>query len=146
MIMLKNLNPLLSADLIYVLQAMGHGDEIVIVDANFPAESSGPQTVHLDGVSATAALEAVLSVMPLDTFVDEACFIMGPVGEPDREEPIFAEFRAIIARAEGPQFVLGRIERFDFYARASEAFAILATGERRLYGNIILKKGIVRPQ
>jgi L-fucose mutarotase len=143
--MLKNLNPLLSPDLLYVLRAMGHGDEIVIVDANFPAESTGPQVVRLDAVSATAALDAVLSVMPLDTFVDAACFVMEPVGESNREEPIFADFRRVIAEAEGPEFALGKIERFAFYARASEAFAIVATGERRLYGNIILKKGVIRP-
>ncbi len=143
--MLKNLNPLLSPDLLYVLRAMGHGDELAIVDANYPAESAGPEVVRLDAVSATAALEAVLSVMPLDTFVDTACFVMEPVGEPNREEPIFDEFRKVIAGAEGPKFALGKIERFAFYARANQAFAIVATGERRLYGNIILKKGVTRP-
>ncbi len=143
--MLKNLNPLLSPDLLYVLRAMGHGDELAIVDANYPAESAGPEVVRLDAVSATAALEAVLSVMPLDTFVDTACFVMEPVGEPNREEPIFDEFRKVIVGAEGPKFALGKIERFAFYARANQAFAIVATGERRLYGNIILKKGVIRP-
>jgi len=144
--MLKNLDPLLSPDLLYVLRAMGHGDELVIVDANFPAESAGPQVVRLDAVSATTALGAVLSVMPLDTFVDAACFVMQPVEDSKREEPIFKEFRSVIAHAEGPHFQLGKIERFAFYERASKAFAVVATGERRLYGNIILKKGIIRPQ
>ena len=143
--MLKNLNPLLSPDLLYILRAMGHGDELAIVDANFPAESAGPLVVRLDAVSATVALEAVLSVMPLDTFVDLACFVMEPVGAADREEPIFGEFRDVIARAEGPDFALGKIERFAFYARANKAFAVLATGERRLYGNIIVKKGVIAP-
>ena len=87
--MLKKLNPLLSPDMLYVLRAMGHGDELAIVDANYPAESAGPEVVRLDAVSATTALDAVLSVMPLDTFVDVACFVMEPVGEPNREEPIF---------------------------------------------------------
>jgi L-fucose mutarotase len=144
--MLKSLDPLLSPDLLYVLRAMGHGDELVIVDANFPAQSAGPRVVRLDAVSATAALAAVLSVMPLDTFVDCASFVMQPVEDAAREEPIFAEFQSVIAGAEGPQFKLGKIERFAFYARASKAFAIVSTGERRLYGNIILKKGIIRPQ
>ncbi len=102
--------------------------------------------VRLDGIEATRALDAVLSVMPLDDFVPEACWRMEVVGAPDVEEPIFAEFRAIIARREGPRFELSSLERFAFYARARECYAVVATGERRLYGNIILKKGIVRPE
>jgi len=143
--MLKNLDPLLTPDLLQVLRAMGHGDEIVIVDANFPAESSGPQVVRLDGVDATRVLDAVLSVMPLDDFIDEACWRMQVVGAPDEEQPIFQEFRDVIARREGPKFALASLERFAFYARAEQCFAVVATGERRLYGNIILKKGVVRP-
>jgi L-fucose mutarotase len=142
---LKNLDPLLSPDLLQVLRAMGHGDEIVIVDANFPAESSGPQVVRIDGIEATRVLDAVLSVMPLDDFVPEACWRMQVVGAPDSEQPIFEEFRSIIAKREGAAFKLGSLERFAFYARAKACFAVVATGERRLYGNIILKKGIVRP-
>ena len=144
--MLKNLDPLLTPDLLQVLRAMGHGDEIVIVDANYPAESAGPQVVRLDGVDATRALDAVLSVMPLDEFVPEACWRMEVVGAPEAEQPIFDEFRSIVAKREGPQFKLASLERFAFYERARECFAVVATGERRLYGNIILKKGIVRPE
>ena len=143
--MLKNLDPLLTPDLLQVLRAMGHGDEIVLVDANYPAESAGAQVVRLDAADATRVLDAVLSVMPLDDFVPEACWRMQVVGSPEAEQPIFEEFRAIIARREGPQFKLASLERFAFYARARDCFAIVATGERRLYGNIILKKGIVRP-
>jgi len=144
--MLKNLDPLLTPDLLQVLRAMGHGDEIVLVDANYPAESAGPQVVRVDGIEATRVLDAVLSVMPLDDFVPEACWRMEVVGAADAEQPIFGEFRAIIAKREGERFKLGSIERFAFYARARECFAVVATGERRLYGNIILKKGIVRPE
>ncbi len=143
--MLKNLDPLLTPDLLQVLRAMGHGDDIVIVDANFPAESSGPRVVRLDGVDATRVLDAVLSVMPLDDFVPEACWRMEVVGAPDAEQPIFDEFRAVIAKREGPAFKLASLERFAFYARANACYAVVTTGERRLYGNIILKKGIVRP-
>jgi L-fucose mutarotase len=143
--MLKNLDPLLTPDLLRVLRAMGHGDDIVIVDANFPAESSGPEVVRLDGVDATRALDAVLSVMPLDEFVPDACWRMQVVGAPDAEQPIFDEFRAVIAKHEGAAFKLASLERFAFYARANACYAVVATGERRLYGNIILKKGIVRP-
>ncbi len=143
--MLKAIDPLLNPDLLYVLRAMGHGDEIVIVDANYPAQSAGPDVIRLDAVDATRALDAVLSVMPLDTFVDEACWRMEVVGDAESDEPIFAEFRAVIAKREGPRFKLGRLERFAFYERARHCFAVIATGERRLYGNVILKKGIIPP-
>jgi L-fucose mutarotase len=142
--MLKNLDPLLTPDLLHVLRAMGHGDDIAIVDANFPASSSGPQVVRLDGVEATRVLDAVLSVMPLDDFVPLAAWRMEVVGDPQAEQPIFDEFRKIIAAREGAQFKLGSLERFNFYEVASQAFAVVATGERRLYGNVILKKGVVR--
>ena len=144
--MLKHLDPLLTPDLLKTLRAMGHGDEIVIVDANYPAQSSGLPVVRLDGVSATQALDAVLSVMPLDDFVPEACWRMEVVGAPDAEQPIFDEFRASIAKHEGANFKLASLERFKFYERANRCFAVVATGERRLYGNIILKKGVVRSE
>jgi L-fucose mutarotase len=144
--MLKNLDPLLTPDLLQVLRAMGHGDEIVLVDANYPAESAGPEVVRLDGIEATRVLDAVLSVMPLDDFVPEACWRMEVVGAAEGEQPIFEEFRAIIAKREGAKFKLASLERFAFYERARGCFAVVATGERRLYGNIILKKGIVRPE
>jgi L-fucose mutarotase len=144
--MLKNLDPLLTPDLLQVLRAMGHGDEIVLVDANYPAESAGPEVVRLDGIEATRVLDAVLSVMPLDDFVPEACWRMQVVGAAEDEQPIFEEFRAIIAKREGAKFKLASLERFAFYERARKCFAVVATGERRLYGNIILKKGIVRPK
>ena len=143
--MLKGLDPLLSPDLLAVLRAMGHGDEIVIADANFPSDSMAQRLVRLDGISATAALEAVLSVMPLDDFVPEAAWRMEVVGDPSAEQPIFATFRDIIARRESPGMRLASLERFAFYERARSAYAIVATGEQRLYGNVILKKGVVRP-
>ncbi len=145
--MLKAIDPLLSPDLLYVLQAMGHGDEIAIVDANFPAQSSGPDVVRLEAADATRTLDAILSVLPLDTFVPEACWRMEVVGAAasDPEPPIFAEFRAVIVRREGPRFTLGSLERFAFYERASRCFAVVATGERRFYGNVILKKGVIPP-
>jgi L-fucose mutarotase len=143
--MLKNIDPLLTPELLYVLRAMGHGDEIVIVDANYPAESAGPQVIRLDALSATQALDIVLSVLPLDSFVPDAALRMEVVGKPSREEPIFDEFRALIAKHEGPGFKLHKLERYKFYERASECFAVIATGERRFYGNIILKKGVIPP-
>jgi L-fucose mutarotase len=143
--MLKNINPLLSPDLLMVLRSMGHGDEIVVVDANFPAASMAQRLVRLDGLTVTAVTDAILSVMPLDDFVPEAAWRMEVVGDPQAEQPIFGEFRAIIERHEGAGFRLASLERFAFYERAKAAYAIVATGEARLYGNMILKKGVVRP-
>ena len=142
--MLKNLDPILSADLLHALRQMGHGDEIGIVDANFPAYTQGPRVVRLDGVDATRAVDAILSVMPLDDFVDEAAWRMQVVGAPEAEQPIFEEFRATVARREGPKFRIGALERYAFYARAAKCLALVATSEKRLYGNIILKMGVVR--
>lgn len=142
--MLKNIDPLLSPDLLMVLRAMGHGDDIAIVDANFPAASMAKRLVRLDGLSATTVLDAVLSVMPLDDFVPQAAWRMEVVGDAGAEQPIFEEFRGIVARREGPRFRLAALERFAFYERAKAAFAIVSTGETRLYGNVILKKGVIR--
>lgn len=145
--MLKTIDPVLSPDLLKILRAMGHGDEIAIVDANFPAEAMAQRLVRLDGLDAVRVLDAVLSVMPLDPpqFVPEAAWRMEVVGDPTAEQPIFGEFRSVIAHREGPAFRLGSIERFGFYERVKGCFAVVVTGERRLYGNIVLKKGIVRP-
>lgn len=142
--MLKNIPPLLGPELLATLRAMGHGDEIVIVDANFPAEFSGPLVHRLDGIPATDVLDAVLSLMPLDDFVDEAAIAMQVVGDPAARPPIFATFEEIIRRHE-PAMGLSAIERFAFYDRAKKAAAVIQTGEARLYGNVILKKGIIRP-
>ena len=144
--MLKGLDPLLSADLLHVLRAMGHGDELVIVDANFPATSMGRRVVRMDGVSATRALEAVLSVMPLDDFVEEPCARMQVVDDPDAVPEVSKQFQEIINRAEGRRFRLAKIERFAFYERARQAFALVHTGETRLYGNVLLKMGVIRPE
>jgi len=142
--MLKVIDPLLGPDLLYVMRAMGHGDELAIVDANYPADSAGPEVVRIE-VDAVRTLDAILSLFPLDTFVPEACWRMQVVDHPSQEEPIFAEFRSVIAKREGPQFKLAEMERFAFYDRVKRSFAIVKTNERRLYGNVILKKGVIRP-
>ncbi len=143
--MLKGLDPLLNADLLHVLRAMGHGDDLVIADANFPATSMGQRLVRLDGVSAPRVLEAVLSVMPLDDFVDEPCARIEVVGDPDSVPEVCQDFQEIIDRAEEGRFQLAKIERFAFYAKARQAFAVVQTGETRLYGCVLLKMGVVRP-
>jgi len=142
--MLKNIPPILGPDLLATLRAMGHGDELVIADANFPASFLGPRLIRIDGCSATDVLDAVLTLMPLDEFVDQAAFGMAVVGDPDAREPIYDLFEDIIRRHE-PAMGFSTLERFAFYDRARTAAAIVQTGENRLYGNIILKKGIIRP-
>lgn len=144
--MLKNIDPILSPDLLQVLRAMGHGDEIATVDANYPAYAAGRPVVRADGLESTRVLDAVLSVMPLDAVEPCAAFHMQVVGDPAGDVPIFAEFRALLARHEAAACRLQGIERFAFYQRVRSAYAVVATGEKRLYGNIILKKGIIRPQ
>jgi L-fucose mutarotase len=141
--MLRNIDPLLSPELLHALRAMGHGDEIVIADANFPGSSSGPACIRADGSTASEILQAVLSVMPLDTFVPDPALTMQVVGDPNKVPEAVVDFQNIInATADSPAQIQG-LERFAFYGRAANAFAIVQTGERRLYGNIILKKGVI---
>lgn len=138
--MLKLIHPLLTGQLLSTLADMGHGDEIVIADANFPAASLGPTLIRMPGTSATDVLGAVLSVLPLDQFVDMPAAAMD---SPDERPEIYPEFEAALALAEGRAVRMEPVERFAFYERARAAYAVIATGERRLYANIILKKGVL---
>lgn len=140
--MLKNLDPLLGPELLRILRSMGHGDEIAIVDANYPAEARAQRLVRLDGVPATRALQAVLSVLPLDAYVQHPVHTMQVVGDADAVPEIVAEFRRLVASADA-NAACGALERFAFYDRVQGAFAVVATGERRLYGNILLTKGVI---
>lgn len=141
--MLRNIPSILSPDLLHALAAMGHGDDLVIADANYPAESSGLPCIRLDGISATDVLEAVLTLLPLDGFVDDPALVMQVVGDPSAVPEIVTEFQAIIDRTADNPARIGSLERFAFYERARKAYAVVQTGERRLYGNIILKKGVI---
>jgi L-fucose mutarotase len=141
--MLLGIDPLLTPELLMILQAMGHGDEIAIVDANYPAKSNAKRLVRLDGADASQALDAVLSVFPLDSFVKAPANGMQVVGKPKEIPPAIADFQKIVDRRAGFPVKIGRIERFGFYERAKTCFAIVATSERRLYGNIILTKGVI---
>ncbi len=141
--MLRNIPKILSPDLLWCLRAMGHGDEIVIADANFPATALAHRTYRLDGVTATDALAAILTLLPLDSFVPDPALVMQVVDDPTAVPPVVAAFQAVIdTTADRPAPIQG-LERFAFYGRAKTAFAILQTGETRLYGNIILKKGVI---
>lgn len=142
--MLRGIDPILGPRLLYVLRAMGHGDEIAVVDANYPAAEGARRLIRADGTDALRMVEAILSLMPLDTFVETAAFRMEVVDDPQSVPPVCRAFEELIARQEGGHRV-GSLERSEFYARARRCFAVIATGERRLYGNLILKKGIIRP-
>ena len=142
--MLKDLDPLLGPDLLHILRSMGHGDEVAIVDANYPAQRTAQRLVRLDGVSATRALQAVLSVLPLDSYVPHSVHTMQVVGDAEAVPEIVAEFRSLVAAVDEGA-ACGALERFAFYDRVKGAFAVLATGERRLYGNILLTKGVIDP-
>ncbi|MDO8249053.1 MAG: RbsD/FucU domain-containing protein [Rhodoferax sp.] len=141
--MLKGLSPLLSPDLLHVLASMGHGDEIVLADANFPSATHAKRLVRLPGVPAPDVLDAVLSVMPLDTFVPQAALTMQVVGDSSAVPEVVAEFNAVLQKQ--GCLATASLERFAFYERAAQAFAVVATGETRIYGNILLKKGVVSP-
>jgi L-fucose mutarotase len=143
--MLFGIDPILGPDLLHALRAMGHGDELAIVDANYPALSKARRLVRLDGVDAVHVLDAVLSLMPLDDFVDCAAFTMEPVGDPKSVPEVCRLFGEVVGKRQ-PGFKTGTIERFAFYDRAEKTFVTIASGERRLYGNIILKKGVIRPE
>lgn len=141
--MLKGIPPLLSPDLLHVLASMGHGDELVLADANFPAATHARRLIRLPGTSAPAVLQAVLQVMPLDDFVPQPALTMQVVDDPAARPAVVAEFDAALLAHGAARSA--SLERFAFYTRAAGAFAIVATGETRIYGNILLKKGVVRP-
>lgn len=148
--MLKGINPLLNADVLYALRAMGHGDRLVVCDTNFPADSIARQTVfgellRIDNVSAAKAIEAILSVLPLDTFVDDAAIRMEIVGQPQEVPPVQREVQAVIDRAEGRSWPLVGVERHAFYEKAKTAYCVIATGERRFYGCFLFSKGVIAP-
>ena len=141
--MLKNIPKILSPDLLKILCEMGHGDELVIADANFPAESCGQRVVRADGHGGAKMLEAVLSMIPLDTYAKEN-FVLMQVVEGDNVRPTIWEEYKKIAAAKDPNVRAGFEERFAFYERAKKAYAIVATGEGAVYANIILKKGVIQ--
>ena len=140
--MLIGLNPLLTADLLHALAAMGHGDRIAIVDANYPA-SQGRRLIGLAGADAPAVLRAVLSVMPLDSFTAEPAAVMGDPRKSQEVVDVLREMKAVLAEVGVSK--VAALERHAFYAAAASCYAIVHTGERRFYGNILLTKGVVPP-
>ena len=144
--MLLGIDPLLGPDLLHALAAMGHGDEIAIVDANFPAMTMGRRVVEVRGANSPATMNAILSVFPIDTFVVPAIMTMEVVGEPNAVPPPVADFAAVMSERGLGDCEIGRLERNAFYARSRNAFVIVRTGELRPYGNALLVKGVVNPR
>ena len=144
--MLKNIHQILSPQLLKVLCEMGHSDQIVISDGNFPAESMGKDSIVIrcDGHGVAELLDAILTVFPLDTYIDKPVNLMEVMPGDDVETPIWDTYKEIIQKHDnrGAETV-GTIERFKFYDEAKKAYAIIATGEKALYANVILQKGVV---
>lgn len=147
--MLKNIDPLLNADLLHALRAMGHGDVIVVSDTNFPSDAVAKETVYEDllRVDAPAAqvVGAILSVMPLDSFVDNPAMRMQVMDDPNDIPAVQKEVQKAIDDA-GEKFTLAPVERFDFYRMARESYAVVTTLERRPWGCFMLKKGVIIPE
>jgi L-fucose mutarotase len=147
--MLKGINPLLNADVLCALRAMGHGDDLIIADTNFPSDSVARQTrlgklLRIDA-NAAEVVQAVLSVYPLDTFVDDAAARMEIVGNPSEVPPVQQDVQRAIDAAEGKSWPMISIERFAFYERAKQAYCVIQTGERRFYGCFAFRKGVIPP-
>ena len=143
--MLKTLSVLHTPELLHVLASMGHGDDVALVDSNFPAASVARRLVRLDGADLPAALEACLHLMPLDTFVDTPALRMMQVHAPEEVPAVQQECQGIINRVEGRTVELAGIKREDFYEHARKAFAVIYTSESRPYGCLLLKKGVIFP-
>ncbi len=143
--MLKTLCTLHTPDLLHVLASMGHGDDVALVDRNFPAVSVAQRLVRLDGADLLSALEACLQLLPLDTFVETPVLRMMQVHAPEEVPAVQQDCQAVINRAEGREVAMAGIEREEFYARARKAYAVISTSESRPYGCLLLKKGVVFP-
>jgi L-fucose mutarotase len=149
--MLKGIDNRLNAEVLACLRAMGHGDVLIVADTNFPSDSVARATVtgkllRMENLTAAEAVGAILSVLPLDTFVDDFAGRMEVVGAPDEVPPVQAEVQLAIDRAEGRPRRMVSIERFAFYDIARQAYAVIQTGERRFYGCFMFRKGVIPPE
>jgi L-fucose mutarotase len=143
--MLIGIDPLLGPECLATLRAMGHGDCLVLADANYPASSTAQRLIRMDGASVLQALAAVLSVLPIDDFDPRPLLCMQVVGSPEQVPPIVREMQLMVDRVVPASPRIASIERFAFYALAKTAYAVIATGERAFYANLILRKGVVPP-
>jgi L-fucose mutarotase len=143
---LIGIDPILGPDCLALLRAMGHGDELVLADANFPAAANARRLVRLDGVDVVRALDAVLSLLPVDDFEKDPLIGMRQVGDGAPAAPVIADMQRVVDRRTGGRFMIALVDRFAFYEHARSAFGVVATGERRFYGNLIVRKGVVPPE
>lgn len=142
--MLKGIPKIVSPELIKVLCEMGHGDEIVIADGNFPSENFGQRVIRADGIGGTEMLDACLQLIPLDTYSDPNFILMQLMDcDKGRINPVIWEEYKKVAEKHDKNLKVGNIDRFEFYERAKNAYAVIATGEAAVYANIILKKGVI---
>lgn len=149
--MLKGIDNRLNAEVLATLRAMGHGDVLIVADTNFPSDSVARATVtgqllRMENLTAAEAVQAILSVLPLDTFVEDFAGRMEIVGDPASVPPVQAEVQAEIDRAEGRHRPMISIERFAFYDMARQSYAVIQTGERRFYGCFMFRKGVIPPE
>lgn len=142
--MLKGIPSILSPELLKILMEMGHGDEIVIADGNFPSSAIAQRLVRLDGHGVPEILGAVMKFFPLDTYAEKPVGLMAVVPGDDAKPTIWNDYKSIINAHEPENCKIEFIERFDFYERAKKAYAVIATGETAIYANILLKKGVVK--
>ena len=143
--MLINIDPILSPEILHTLRSMGHGDKLILSDSNFPAYSMNSKVHRLDGVDAARAAKAILSVFPLDSFIESPIQRMEIDGKPDELNEVHKELMQITAEVAGDHWKISSIERFKFYEEAKKAFAIITTNETRPFGCFILTKGVVKP-
>ena len=143
--MLRGIDPLLGPEALSVLRAMGHGDDLVLVDANFPADAAARRLVRIDAVGIVRVLRAVLGLLPVDDFEPDPLIAMQVVGDPDAVPDVLAEMQVAADEILEPRIPIATLERFEFYARARSAYAVFATGERAFYGNLIIRKGVIPP-
>ena len=145
--MLKKISPLICSDLLKILNDMGHGDEIVIVDANYPAMASKAQHfVNANGITSTEMLKAILDLLPLDTFVKQPIKIMEVVPGDNYKPAIWDEYKRILADYGMSEDKIQYIERFEYYEHCNRSYCVISTGERALYGNLIIKKGVLETE
>ena len=141
--MLNGISPLLSPELVSAMMRMGHGDELVLADAHYPGETFGRRVIRADGLEIADLLDAIMPLFPLDKYVDQPLIMMAPVSGDELDPEVEANYRKSIEKHLPDAPTIARIDRFAFYERTKNSFAVVMTGDTSKYGNIILKKGVV---
>ncbi len=143
--MLININPILSPELLHALRSMGHGDKLVLADANFPSASLAKKLIRLDGANIPNAAKAILSVLPLDSFIDYPVERMEIDGNPNEINDVHQDLIDVLKNSAGDKWKVGSIERFKFYEEAKQAYMIVSTTDARAFGCFIITKGVIKP-